>query len=780
MHWPITAPVFRSFKNRLLILIVGLIGLAQSATLLLALGYLHRDVYHTANQELHTAQELLQHQLQLRDARMLATAAALISDFGFKEAVASGDNATIRSALANQAGRIGAALAMVYTPDGQLIADTGDGPSRSHQVMASLVHAAIDEDTQGPEPFYAVLDGQPMQIVLTPLRAPVPIAWVVFGFALDAEQEKSFSALVRTQVRFVMTPMGASGADVQLVEQDGMRFLALATPLPSRDGVITMVILKSYFEAMAAFREVRDALLITAALALVAAIGIALAAGRSAARPVEALSAAVRRIESGSYDEPVRLRGASEFKQLARSFNGMQIGLRDREQRIRYQTMHDALTGLRSRVGLRQRLTELMEEGRAVAIVLLDVHRFRDVNASLDRDTADAALRAVATRLAHVASSADLAGRLGADQFALVLETAEIETATQLALRLADDLRGGVQVADARLALTTRSGVSCTSLGARTADDLMRQADVALLEAKERGLAVACYEAGHDAQHRRSVLLVADLRRAIVQGGLSVAYQPVVRISNGELTHFEALVRWTHPTLGAISPAEFVPLAERASVVAELTHWVISAVTEQLRGWQQTGQEMTVAINLSATDVADLSLPAFIFSKLSEGGVSARQLIFEVTESAIMREPQAATRVMEQLRAAGSRFAIDDFGTGHSSLTQVHSLPVDELKIDRAFVRDMERSERSAMIVRTVIELAHGLRLAVVAEGIETPDAMALLLKMGCEYAQGYMISRPMPAESVLTWLEARRADLQAITARAREAGALIELRSVS
>jgi EAL domain-containing protein (putative c-di-GMP-specific phosphodiesterase class I) len=185
-------------------------------------------------------------------------------------------------------------------------------------------------------------------------------------------------------------------------------------------------------------------------------------------------------------------------------------------------------------------------------------------------------------------------------------------------------------------------------------------------------------------------------------------------------------------------------------------------------------------VNLSASDLADTSLPTFIFQRLAAAGIAAQQLIFEVTESAIMREPQTATRVMEQLRAAGSRFAIDDFGTGHSSLTQVHTLSIDELKIDRAFVRDLGQSERSAMIVRTVIELAHGLGLTAVAEGIETPEAMSMLLKLGCEYAQGYMISRPLAADAVLAWIEARRAELSAATARARETGELIELRSVS
>lgn len=784
MRRGIRTRVFGSFKNRLLILIVGLLGLALSATLLLALGYVYRDVYHTADQSLHAAQTVLQRQLEQREARMIATAEVLISDFGFKEAVASADSATIRSALANQVNRIGATLAMVYAPDGRLIAATGGGGVAPGVVSELFKPSPSDDVAAGASTFYAVVDGRAMQVVLTPLRAPEPIAWVVFGFELDQVQERTFGALVHAEVRFVTGRAGGAGAiggadAVQLLKQSGRRYLALPLPLASRDGAITLLIRQPLAEAMAPYRNVRDALLVIAGITLGGAIGIALLAGQSAARPVEVLSAAVRRIEAGRYDEPVRVRGASEFVQLARSFNTMQLGLRDREQRLRYQGTHDALTGLYNRAGIRSRLLELLESECGVVLLLIDIHRFRDINASLDRETADAVLRAVATRLAHAGQSSQLVARLSADQFGLLLTTNDLAAAKSQALAIAEDLRRGLPVGDARIALITRIGISTTSTAARNADDLLRQADVALLEAKERGIVAVCYESGHDAQHRRSVLLVAELRRAIAQDGLTVAFQPLVRVCDGELSHLEALVRWTHPTLGIISPAEFVPLAERASAIGELTQWVLGAVIEQLRQWRQSGHHVRAAVNLSASDMADVSLPAVIFRRLAEAGVTAEQLIFEVTESAIMREPQTAIRIMEQLRSAGSRFAVDDFGTGHSSLAQVHSLPIDELKIDRSFVTDLGQSQRSAMVVRTVVELAHGLRLKAVAEGVETQEALALLARLGCDYAQGYLISRPLAAEAVPDWIEARRRHPVNMTENSGQSAELINLRSV-
>jgi EAL domain-containing protein (putative c-di-GMP-specific phosphodiesterase class I) len=240
---------------------------------------------------------------------------------------------------------------------------------------------------------------------------------------------------------------------------------------------------------------------------------------------------------------------------------------------------------------------------------------------------------------------------------------------------------------------------------------------------------------------------------------------------------FEALLRWTHPTLGSISPAEFIPLAERASVLPDLSRWVLNAAIAQLGAWRRDGLDFSVAVNLSAADFSDGGLPARVFALLGEHQAPATGLLLEVTESAIMREPQRAAQIMQQLRTGGVGFAIDDFGTGHSSLAQLHALPVDELKIDRGFVSNLDRSASNQAIVRTTVELGHSLGLKVVAEGIETPEVWAALLRLGCDIAQGYFISRPMPADAVSAWTRTQREQLARNLNVAEEAGRLTSLR---
>jgi diguanylate cyclase (GGDEF)-like protein len=767
-----------SFKNRLLILMVALIALTQGATLILVLSYVYRDTRAQSEHALRSAQTVLEHQLESRAARLGATAEVLISDFGFKEAVASADAATIRSALANHADRVGADVAMMFSAGGHLVAST---VKTNPSVAEALVRPTMsDVERPRADMFVAVLAGQPMQFVLTSVRAPEPIAWVAFGFAMNAAEARSLGTLVDLDASFDVPTVRAPRTPVPpvLITTSGAeQFLSLHAPLAARVGAVDLVLRRPMQQVMASYYKIRSALLTIAALALACAIVLALRLGSSTARPVEVLAQAAQRIEAGQYDEPVELRGGSEFARLAQTFNGMQIGLREREERIRYQASHDPLTDLPNRYGVREQLRELLERGIPVTVLLLDLHRFRDLNASLDRETSDRLLRAVAQKIRECLDARPYLARVGPDQFALIFESAEARVAQDAAVAIAEQLRTGLTVGELRVALIVRAGIaSVASAGASNADDLLRQADSAVLEAKEHSVPVVFYEAARDAEHRRGVMLVAELRRAILQNKLSLAYQPIVDLKSGAVHHLEALVRWTHPSLGAISPAEFVPLAERAAVIGDLTHWVIGAVCEQLREWKTHDYQARVAVNLSAGDVTNPSLPAFVFRSVSEAGIGADQLMFEVTESAVMRQPQLAVPVMQQLRAAGSRFAIDDFGTGHSSLAQLHALPVDELKIDRGFVRDLGSSERSLLIVRATSDLGHGLGLQIVAEGVETPDAWSTLLRLGCDLAQGYLVSRPLPPAELLSWVQARQGRLAAAVSRATEQGALIDL----
>ena len=781
-----------SFKNRLLILIVSLMALAQGVTIVLTLASIRGAVRTESARQLTATRAMLDRTLAVRAQLLRAATDVLVADFAFRSAVATGDQPTMQSALDNHAGRVDADLAVLYAPDGRVL--TAATPELARQAAASL-HLP-DERAAAP---FAVVGGRPYQIVFAPLRAPDVIAWVALGFALDRPLAQQLAALAGTDVSFIyrepggvsgtistlepaiarqlaaQAPAGAGSNAPVLSTLAAQQFLTLSSPLGAQSGSLLLVVQRSQAVAMAQFREMRFALLIIGGAALLGAIIVAVFAGRSAVRPLEVLVTAARQIARGYYCDEITVDGGEEFQRLAGTFNSMQEGIREREAQIVKQAMHDALTGLPNREGLRERLAALPAAAQ-LSVALLDVHRFRDINASVGRQAGNRLLKALAARLLAMSGDASPCARVGADQFVVTAPLHDSELLHRL-LVLADEWRTGVDLGDVRLSVDIRAGISEWRAPQVMVEDLLRQADVALLQAKEQSTIAVVYQPAHDADHRRRVLLVAELRRALVGDGLSLNYQPLVNMTDHAPVAFEALLRWAHPTLGNISPAEFIPLAERASVLPDLSRWVLNNAIAQLGEWQRAGLDFEVAVNLSAADFADGGLPARVLALLREHQVPATRLLLEVTESTIMREPQLAAQVMQQLRTAGVRFAIDDFGTGHSSLAQLHALPVDELKIDRAFVMNLERSASNLAIVRTTIELGHSLGLKVVAEGIETPEVWASLLRLGCDLAQGYYISRPIPVAEVAEWTRSQRRELASALTSAEEAGRLTSLR---
>jgi diguanylate cyclase (GGDEF)-like protein len=782
-----------SFKNRLLILIVSLMALAQGVTIVLALASIRSAVRAESIRQLTATRAMLDDTFAAKARLLHAAADVLVADFAFKEAVATADPGTMQSALANHARRVNADLAVLYAADGRVLAATS-------AELALQAGTGMPLPQAGNAAAFAVVGGRPYQIVFSPLRAPETIAWVVFGFALDRPLAQQLAALAGTEVSFVFHERNASSGTIstlaapladqlaaviaghpdsaapELQTLGDQQFLTLSAPLRAQAGTLRLVVQRSQPTAMAQFRQIRTMLLLIAGAALIGAIIVALFAGRGAVRPLDMLVTAARQIERGYYCDDIQIEGGEEFRRLAGTFNAMQEGIREREARIVQQATHDALTGLPNREGLRELLAALPPSA-VCSVGLIDVHRFRDINASVGHQVGDQLLQALAVRLARLSGEANSCARVGADQFVVVMPLHDSGLLHRL-LVVADELRSGLALGELRLSVDIRAGVSEWRLPRVPVENLLRQADVALLQAKEQANVAVAYQASHDADHRRRVLLVAELRHALTSGGLALNYQPLVNMTDRTAVGFEALLRWAHPTLGNISPAEFVPLAERASVLPDLSRWVLSTAIAQLGEWRRAGLDFELAVNLSAADFADGGLPARVLALLGEHQVPAARLLLEVTESAIMREPQLAAQVMQQLRTVGVRFAIDDFGTGHSSLAQLHALPVDELKIDRAFVMNLDRSPSNLAIVRTTIELGHSLGLKVVAEGIETPEVWSSLLRLGCDLAQGYFISRPMPASAVPEWTRVQREQLAHALNVAEEGGRLASLRS--
>jgi diguanylate cyclase (GGDEF)-like protein len=562
--------------------------------------------------------------------------------------------------------------------------------------------------------------------------------------------------LAQRGVSLAPPPAAGAGDAPHVIHLDHADYLGFSQRLEARGDAIEVILLKPMHEVLAPYRDVRDALLLIdgIALALAAAVGTLL--GRSATRPIGELVLAARRIQEGRYETTVKVSGADEFRSLAATFNAMQKNIAEREADITHHAYHDALTDLPNRAWSERRLDSLVSAAgppASFALILIDMRNVHDINASLGHHVGDDVLREASRRLRQNAHPDDSVARLGENQFLVVAQNCCLDRAPLYADQLTGVIRTGFHLSGVSLDLHVACGVCVYPDHGNTPDQLLRRVQIALEDATDTRTRPAIYQPGRDEEHRRRLTLITDLRGAIDRDSLTLVYQPKVTMATRQVKSLEALVRWTHPQLGPISPAEFVPLAESTGGSRRLTSWVLKAAIGQMGEWRQAGLDLEVAVNLSAPDILDPDLGDEILNLLRARRVEPTQLLLEITESAVMRDPHLAARNMQLLRVAGVRFAIDDFGTGHSSLSQLSKLPVDELKIDRSFVTHARLGSDAATIVTSTIELGHRMGLNVVAEGVEEPEAWNLLRQLGCDFAQGYLISRPLVAADVLPFV---------------------------
>ena len=365
-------------------------------------------------------------------------------------------------------------------------------------------------------------------------------------------------------------------------------------------------------------------------------------------------------------------------------------------------------------------------------------------------------LQEVSRRLVSVLRRTDTVARLGGDEFAVLLPAAGKDHATLICQKIAAALEQPIKIENLRLRAGISIGVALCPEHGQDANLLMRFADVAMYEAKRKQKGYAFYVAGRDDKSISRLGLSAELKEAIEQDQLILDYQPMVDISSGKIFCAEALVRWKHPQYGVIPPEEFIPSAEQTGVIRPLTIWVIDRALAQVASWAKIGIDLSISINLSVRSLQDRQLPAQVQRLVMLHHADPSRVILEITESAIMSDPLTARRVMRRLSSMGFQLSIDDFGTGYSSLAYLKQLPVDEIKIDKSFVTQMDSDENDAVIVRATIDLAHNLGLKVVAEGVESTDVWDLLEMLGCDTAQGYFIRKPQSPHELADWICSR------------------------
>ena len=430
--------------------------------------------------------------------------------------------------------------------------------------------------------------------------------------------------------------------------------------------------------------------------------------------------------------------------------------LRTQNDAIQYQSTHDSLTQLPNRLRLYEKLekaiTQAKKTSSSFALIVMDLNRFKDVNDTLGHDIGDQLLCQIAERLQTLLSESDTVARMGGDEFAILLDEARETHVQEIIERITVALQKPFLIEDLLLEAETSLGIACYPQHGEDARTLIRHADTAMYLAKHRGELFAFYDRSKDPHSLKRLTLMADLRRAIEAGELELYYQPKVNINQRKVNSVEALLRWQHPIYGYIQPDVFIALAEQTGIIKPLTEWTLKTGIAQCARWHADGLHLSVAINLSPRMLHNLNMAMDIQKMLHDAGLAAKFLELEITESAIMQEPERAQDILCQLHNLGIRLSIDDFGTGYTSLAYLKNLPVDEIKIDMSFIQGMLNDTADAMIVRSIIELAHNMGYEVVAEGVSSEALFQRLAEEGCEIAQGAFISYAMNMDDFNRW----------------------------
>lgn len=770
------------FGTKLLLLLAGLVLALQLAGWLTVRVAVTNSVDQQLVDGLEVGARVWARLDEARQRQLLERVLVLADDFGFKQAIATQDGPTLESMLESAAGRIDAPFAMVLAPDGTVLAQRL--PDAALVTEAGVAARLAQAQQQGFASGVVALGPQPVRYAIVPVFAPDLVGWMGLGQAFGSDEAEEIGAvagleatvLVRQGPRWLATEgdWQPEASDAEALVAEAERLLlhdveraadpAMALRLSAPEGTPVFLVLQASREhAMQPYSGLQAQVLSLSFGATVIAILAAFVIGRRVSGPVGALARAAERIRGGEYATRLAVSGGDEFATLAEAFNAMQDGIAEREQRIVHQAGHDTLTGLPNRERafalLSARLRDPGLEGGA--LMMIDLRRFREVNDLLGHAYGDLALVEVARRLQRSTRADDLVARLGGDAFLVATWGVRSADASARAEALVHavaapmDLEGTPLRLDIDLGLVPfeRDGHGVLP-DART---LLRRIEIANDLAKREGQAIALYREGMDEQHLRQLAIVGELRGAIEGDQFSLHYQPKIEIPTRDVRHAEALLRWTHPTLGRIGPDEFIPLAERAGLVGRLTRWVVDRAFADMAAWRRGGLDVGVAINLSAIDLADPELPDAVLERLRNHEVPAAAVIVEVTESAVLADLDRAIASLNRLRAEGLRVSVDDFGTGQSSLGQLKHLPADELKIDKSFVLQLAPGSEDERIVQSIVQLGHALGLKVVAEGVETEAGLEVLARLQCDVAQGYHFSRPLPVEALTAWLLAHQ-----------------------
>ena len=777
-----------TFRSQILLLTAGLTALTSLSILTLVLYSAGETIRSKVNNDLSAAVEVFKNTVAMRQQQLLTSAEILVSDFGFKQALASQDKATVASMLENHGSRIRSDLMFLVDVSGQVTASTDSDVREGEQfsyapALAQSLKGEVSAD-------FFVLGNHIYQLLLIPVQAPRVIAIAGVGFRMDETLAQQLARSSGIEVTFVeqqslgmRSPRGVSNlvyssslsGDEQILQamsspgyaqalgywgnDAAQRFASQWLTISRHDTVPVSVVLSADLRSSSeGYVRLRNRILQLALIIVLLAVAGSTLMARRLTVPLKRLVRDARAIARGEYHsiDPPR-RANNEIQTLVSAFRTMNNDLAGREQKIRYQALHDSLTGLLNRVSMLSELEQRVETGESFMLADVNIRGFKNINDSLGPDVGDGCLTRVAQRLAALSQQGALA-RVAGDEFVLLIPCPD--TATNLwaeahGWKILHSMATPVNVNGISVNIDVRVGLVLFPAQASTAAQLIRRTNIALEHARSHKLSLFLYEDGMDQQHLQKLHILKSLKQALNDndGQLQMYYQPQKNLLTGSVDKAEALIRWFHPQDGFIPPDVFIELAEQTGLICQLTDWVIAQVLEHVAVWRRNNIDLQVSINISAQDICRDGLTTLIEHKLQDLQLRPADICLEITERDMMLDEEKSLQQLQLLREHGFSISMDDYGIGYSALSKLARMPVDEIKIDKCFILNLAETHDDQIIVRSTLNMARELGLRVTAEGVENQASETWLQAAGCNYIQGYFLCRPMAFESIAGWL---------------------------
>lgn len=744
-------PRVQTFRGRITLTFIGVLAALMTTSLVISSAGINHFARLAAQRDMSANSRVFDNILENRAAAMQASANVVARDFGFRQALAVGDRPTLATALDTLAARTGSRLAMVVGLDGTLAGSTNAPPIDGPALFAAL----NNDQSRG----VIDLDGQLGFAVAAPIEMPDLVGWLVVAQPMskaDMTKLTSLSAVridasIATAAQLPAALGKIPSGRIGQVELNGEAQLARISPLPSlQEGVEPRLVLThSLDNALAGYTWLKMLLLLITAAGIALAGSLAVRLSARVTRPLSVLTDAVHRFGSGEVTR-VTVAGDDEIATLATNFNAMVDAIDERERQITHVALHDSLTGLPNRRFFIEKLDRAIvkqTDERRTLIAFIDLDDFKLINDTLGHPAGDELLRTVSRRLQDAIPDAGLA-RFGGDEFGVLVQGLKLDAdLARIAQLISETLTGDVLIGDQAVALSASFGIAVGPADGADRETLLKNADLALYRAKTDGKgAYHFFEAALDEEARRRRQLEVEMRVAIREGQFELYFQPLYSVTEQQIKGFEALLRWNHPLLGMVSPADFIPLAEESGLIVPIGEWVLREACRIAATWPSP---LMVAVNVSPKQFTSPALKQAVVQALAANGLPPERLELEITESIFISNVKRTLETLHALRSLGVRIALDDFGTGYSSLSYLRSFPFDKLKIDQSFVRGLEIETSGFAIIRAIITLAHALGIEALAEGVEEPMQFDVLEREGCDLVQGYLINRPVSAGAV-------------------------------